>query len=882
THWDREWYLPRAAFLPRLVDATADLLDLLERDAGTRFVLDGQTVLVDDVLAVRPDWATRFAAAVARHQLEVGPWYILADELIPSGESLLQNFLQGARDAAQLGARMNVLYSPDAFGHPAILPTLAHEFGIEDAVVWRGLGELEHGERDLGIWRGPDGARVLRYRLPKQGYEIGADLGDAPQLEQHWAAIRQSLVDRAVTPHVAVFVGADHRASPSDPRTICANLQALEPDHHVRLSTLHQYFTIAHAALDGRRPIGAGVAHRGVAEVSGELRRYDGHTWTLQGVHATRARLKRRHGMAELLLQRKAAALVALAAWHTGTDRHATLRATRRLLLQCQFHDTLCGCCSDLVAREQAARLTSVQCLSHELVRTSLHALARHDPDLARQNPDRVAPTLLLWNPVPRARGGIVTAVLTCFRRDIMVGPPTGRQPRVGPGFRPTMLSSESGELIPVQVLAITPGTERIDAARHYPDQDAVDRVMVAFKAPLIPGLGLRGLATEPGDTPPQAEGLAAHAGRITNRFLEVLTDQDGRVDLVDRRSGERYVDILRLIDEPDQGDSYTPWIDPDAGITRSIEVVQQAILATGPLLGAVETRFTMQSAGVGDISGRLVLIVHADSRVLRVRLEINNGATDHRLRLRIPVGCGDAATAGAAFGFERREPIVAATDAFPQEHPVGTAPAHRYVAAGDGSRGVALLCPGFFEYAWTPHRDLILTIQRSVGELSRDRLPSRPGHAGWPMAIPDAQEPGWHAVDLAVVPLGEHEVGDVAALEQLWEDTFLPLQPTFVRDFVGHASSLATVGGTLEGDGLIFTSLQPAEAGDSVVLRCYNVESAPVRGRWIFRSAVASAQRLRADESVLEHLDVGDEHTVEFTAPARGIVTIKVAPGKG
>jgi alpha-mannosidase len=32
THWDREWYLPAAGFLPRLVDAIGELLDVLERD----------------------------------------------------------------------------------------------------------------------------------------------------------------------------------------------------------------------------------------------------------------------------------------------------------------------------------------------------------------------------------------------------------------------------------------------------------------------------------------------------------------------------------------------------------------------------------------------------------------------------------------------------------------------------------------------------------------------------------------------------------------------------------------------------------------------------------------------------------------------------------
>src|SRR3989442_15511960 len=73
-------------------------------------------------------------------RLQVGPWYVLADELIPSGEALVRNLLFGAADAEHWGARLDVLYSPDAFGHPGILPTLAREFGLRAGVGWRGRG----------------------------------------------------------------------------------------------------------------------------------------------------------------------------------------------------------------------------------------------------------------------------------------------------------------------------------------------------------------------------------------------------------------------------------------------------------------------------------------------------------------------------------------------------------------------------------------------------------------------------------------------------------------------------------------------------------------------------------------------------------------------
>src|SRR2546426_6558582 len=141
THWDREWYLPRAACHARLVPMLDDLFERLEADAGFRsFLLDGQTVLLEDYLRARPDREGDVRALVKTGRLQVGPWYVLGDELIPSGEGLVRNLLLGSADAERLGGRLDVLYSPDAFGHPAALPSVAREFGLRYGVGWRGVG----------------------------------------------------------------------------------------------------------------------------------------------------------------------------------------------------------------------------------------------------------------------------------------------------------------------------------------------------------------------------------------------------------------------------------------------------------------------------------------------------------------------------------------------------------------------------------------------------------------------------------------------------------------------------------------------------------------------------------------------------------------------
>src|SRR5581483_4169659 len=140
THWDREWYHPFERFRQRLVALVDDLVDNPPR-IGESFLLDGQAIILEDYLAVRPERAAALRTLVRDGRLEAGPWYVLADELIPSGEAIVRNLLAGRRVLARFGtASPPVLYCPDSFGHPAALPSIAAGFGLPLIVLWRGYG----------------------------------------------------------------------------------------------------------------------------------------------------------------------------------------------------------------------------------------------------------------------------------------------------------------------------------------------------------------------------------------------------------------------------------------------------------------------------------------------------------------------------------------------------------------------------------------------------------------------------------------------------------------------------------------------------------------------------------------------------------------------
>ena len=56
THWDREWYRTRHEFQLLLVQAVDRVLEALEHDPEfSHFLLDGQTIVLEDYLELRPE-----------------------------------------------------------------------------------------------------------------------------------------------------------------------------------------------------------------------------------------------------------------------------------------------------------------------------------------------------------------------------------------------------------------------------------------------------------------------------------------------------------------------------------------------------------------------------------------------------------------------------------------------------------------------------------------------------------------------------------------------------------------------------------------------------------------------------------------------------------
>ena len=871
THWDREWYHPVGRFRQRLVTLIDALLD--DHDDVAPFLLDGQAIVLEDYLAIRPERRDELAARLRSGSLEAGPWYVLADELIPSGESLVRNLLAGRAVLESLGATApQVLYSPDSFGHPAMLPAIACGFGMPLIILWRGYGGATHPRGDVARWCAADGSSVVLYHLSPDGYELGASLPvQHEDVGARWASLRAVLEPRATLREVMLPNGADHHARQPDRTRAVHELASRATPDVVRVASLAGFgqAIVSAAASAHARPL---------PTVRGELRDSYGYTWALQGTFGTRSALKRRAARAERVLLRHTEPWVALAERARPKKRAALVRAAWKTLLACQPHDTLCGCSVDAVARAMSARLEDVEVQSAGLREDALFDLIGYDALATRAAAGAWTSSVVVCNPSARARGGIAAVDVQIVRDHVRVGPGSGDATEMPIGAPSPTWALELGT-IPVQILASTRRHDRIESPQHYPWDDLVESSAALIWVPPVAGYGTRAFSLTEGQpataaAPPRE--VRARGRSIENEFLRVDVDQRGVVTLSTLDGVHAIASLLSIEATSDAGDLYTPSL---RGEPSFAELSAPRPWLRGPLRASlvipwrVEPHADIRLQRPESAAGTITITVDAGARHLGLEVSGVNEMRNHRVRLHISTDVRDAEVfADAAFGPVRREPIVAPPGS--AEIPPPTAPLARYVTLNSGDRGASIYSDGLGEYEALRDGTVAITLFRAVGELSRNDLPERPGHAGWPAPTPEAQEQGPFTGCFAILPHGARDEGTIALIERTCDDVLHPLVGRTVRS--ATTLSAETEGVTLEGDALALSTIKTSEDGAWLVLRCVNLTERESSGAWALGAPAHEACASHLDEQPGELLRIQDNR-IAFTAAPRGIVTVLV-----
>jgi alpha-mannosidase len=897
THWDREWYLTFEQFRLRLVGLIDRLLDLMESQPEYRFFhLDGQTIVLEDYLELRPHQESRLRTLIAEGRILIGPWYDMPDEFLVSGESLVRNLQLGHRISRRFGTPMPVGYLPDLFGHVGQMPQILRNFNLDNAILWRGFG----GPRVEYWWHAPDGSRVLMMHLPSEGYcnATRVHLDPAQMVQRTTRAIEAERARTAVG-EVLLMNGVDHvEPHPVIPRLADELTQTLGTP--VRHSTLPAYVDAVRRAVNSN-----GIASS-LEVIAGELRGGEDYANLLPGVFSARVYLKQANARVQTLLERRAEPLAVFAALSGAPYPDGELRYAWKTLLQNHPHDSICGCSIDAVHDENMTRFARARQVAEAVAADSAMVVARSVPA-----PGAGSVRVVAINTTGVDFRGIMQASIDVAYESDEPRRQIDSQALDSPvTFWPADAAvagviDSDGHDVPYQVLHQEDSRPLVMSRYETPWILRARRHTLVWMA-AVPACGyvafdvrLQAPATRHEAAAAAAPDAHAAAVAITgrtaqNEFVALSINDDGTVDVTDRRTNVVYRRCGEFEDVADAGDEYNYSPPPqDRQITSADATdVRVTPMRIGPLRTSFEILLTLRlpasltadrsrrSDDLVDVPVRNVVTLDAGSARVVWEVSIENGARDHRLRMLFPTGV-DAVThvrAETAFGVATRPAQRDRPAHVRMEVPVNYGPTGSFTEAGDDRAGAVLLSEGLVEYeAVADERGglskLALTLLRCVGYLSREDLVMRPsGHAGPGLATPGAQCLGTHEFRLAFEPRGKRP-SNASLFDRAASFVAAPLAvPT-----TGPGGNAALHGRFIQletGGRAVLSALHRAEESDAVVMRVFNpdadaatvaVQTAPQR--------LDGARTVNFLGEVREDIVVRDG-TARMTVPPYGIVT--------
>ena len=839
THWDREWYQSFQTFRLRLVDLLDRLIPQMENDpAYARFLLDGQLAVVDDYLAVRPEAEESLRRLVGSGRVSIGPWYTLPDEFLVSGETLVRNLQRGLRVADRFGGAMPVGYLPDMFGHVAQMPQVLAGFGLDHAVVWRGVPAAI--DRSGFWWRAPDGSTVRAEYLP-QGYGNGSALpDDAKAFVAALDGFGRQWGELLVGP-LLWMNGTDHQMPQPWLGRVVAEANALQDDLDLQIVSLPEHL--------------ASAPTEGLPTWRGELRA-GARANVLMGVTSNRVDVRQAAARAERAVERLAEPLSALylpaARWPA-----ALLDEAWRDLILNSAHDSVCACSIDEVCDAVLHRYAEAGDIAEGLADRALAHLA------ARVHHDGP----LIVNPTSRPRGGVVRLSLAAAEAPpgtqllrsrpaesvLLEGPPelvvpaaeelewmrtiTGFSLESAAGVALVSARREgSGSLVSPDTRVALARLADAGPVRLRVRQPA--QVTVLAYVDDVAGFGWRGWTSGGAGTGVEAvtvvEGTAAGGPTLANGLVTVIVDPEDGTYGIDDHAG-----LGRLVDGGDCGDTYN-WCPPaqDTVVDRP-ESVDVVALERGPLRAQVRItaryRWPARAEGLETRTGEVVhevvtrLELRAGERALRVETTIDNRSRDHRLRTHFPLPTPAASSrAETAFGTVERG---LDAEGGPTEAPLPTYPALRFVQAG----GLTVVHDGVAEYelvdihAGRAH-ELALTLLRCTGMLSQVPMPTRPLPAGplVRMEGPQLQKRLTRSYAVAVGEVDPFALADEVLVPlQLVE----PSEPAEPSDGSGGGDAdLPAAGSALAVEGAVVSAV--VREGGALTVRVFNPHDEPAEVR--------------------------------------------------
>lgn len=808
-HWDREWYFTTEASRILLVNNMEEILTRLEQDTEYKYyVLDGQTAVLEDYFAVKPENRPRVKALVAAGKLIIGPWYTQTDTTLVSGESIVRNLMYGIRDCLAFGEPMKIGYLPDSFGMSSQLPHIYNGFGITRTMFWRGCSERHGTDKTEFLWQSQDGSEVTAQVLPL-GYAIGKYLPeDEAGLRKRLDTYFEVLEKASVTKEILLPNGHDQMPLQQNIFAVMDKLREIYPQRQFVMSRFEEVFDHIDAHRDE------------LATLKGEF--IDGKYMRVhRTIGSTRMDIKIAHARIENKIVNVLEPLATLA-WTLGFEyHHGLLEKMWKEILKNHAHDSIGCCCSDKVHREVMSRFELAEDMADNLTCFYMRKIADNMPQSEEDK-------LVMFNLTPWPREEVINTTIRLRASQ----------------FR---LLDDRGNEIPYCLRSareIDPGL--IDRQIvHYGNYDPFMEFDIQLNQ-ILPSMGYRTLYIEPHVAGKLLAAEKSSEALLENAFWEITLNDDGTLRLLDKASGLIYDRALEIEESSDDGDEYDyspsreEWRLTSAQGEHEVEVIHEAWQSRAVIRHrmAVPADLAERSARqqTGTLEAELTVTLSHNSRRIDVEARLGNHVDDHRVRVLIPTPfTTDTVLADTQFGSLTR-PVQDEAMANWQEEGWKEAPLPvwnllNYAVLQERRNGMALFTEGLREFEVTGERQktFALTLLRGVGVLGKEDLLLRPGRpSGIKMPVPDSQMRGQLTCRFSLFSFNGTPVSaGVAQQAKSW------LTPVHCYNKIPwdamklNRASFTTPCSysllTLAPNGCLLSALKKGEDRDEMILRLYN-----------------------------------------------------------
>lgn len=800
SHWDREWYISFEEHRMRLVELLDSIIEKMESDESYRyFHLDGQTIVIDDYLEIRPEMRERLYALIHAGRIHVGPWYILQDEYLTSGEANVRNMIEGLTFCKENGIDPVMSgYMPDAFGNISQLPQILAGFGIDNAVFGRGTGivladnqalESEASATKELIWHGADDSTVIGVMFINW-YDNANELPTEKEaVKKVYGELIRKTSEASVTGQLLGMNGCDHQPLQRDlPESIKVANEIFGDDVEIIHSNFKDFIEIMRGHSDKFTHV---YGELNSQKTSGECLLID--------TASTHVPLKQKNHKGQNILAQQAEPLSAVAAALGDSYRKDMIRYSWKKLMQCHPHDSICCCSCDDVTREMSTRFDkSRKAAEYVLGEAGEYAASKVDISALSDN------NIVIFHSSPKKTDSVITTdvYLESFAE--------------ADGL--TVINA-NGDAVPCEIeykgLKFTYTLPK-DSFRKVKYKHCYS---VSFPVSLE-GIGCFVYSLALGRRA-DAQGLTVSENGAENRFTAVAIAQNGTLTVTDKASGKSYAGLNTYEDSGDRGNSYNyiqsvdkkiVFVNGNAdvkliknnGFAATFEIKQEMNIPAA--LTEDKNRTANEIAHI--ITTRVTLC--ANSPRVEIETEIDNKSENHRLRALFPNDIKtDTVFADGQFDVIKR-------DITPWEgwqNPSNTQRMQAFFGIEDNEGGLLVATRGLCEYEVL--RDgkntMALTLMRATGEVG-----------DWGVfPTPDMQLKRKLKFNYSVMPYTARNKASVFDAAYAFAGDF-----TAAFETGKHEGSLKpdTALIKVEGDYSVFSTLKAAENGDGAILRLYNV----------------------------------------------------------